>query len=191
MYLRNELTHSKWRSGREYIIQAKRGVKKNRGVFPQFGSEFYEAGISLDHPFENTVFDYGKAHISSQNFNIQVSHMVGQIDHVGEGKRLKQDFGGFFILLLRKDREWFRSNGALSTCRGVHFESVCQVLWRGKIRYVCVYLLHKCSRWSVPGFPRLSDNFVPWGLELNGTPAEYLCPGWMMMSASRQQFVLQ
>ena len=55
--------------------------------------------------------------------------MVGQIDHVGEEKRLKKDFSGFFILLLRKDREWFRSNGALSTCRGVHFESVCQVLW--------------------------------------------------------------
>ena len=72
----------------------------------------------------------------------------------------------FFILLLRKDREWFRSDGAFSTCRGVHFESVCQVLWRGKIRYVCVYLLHKCGRWSVPGFPRLSDNFVSWGLEL-------------------------
>ena len=92
--------------------------------------------------------------------------MVGQIDHVGEEKRLKKDFGGFFILLLRKDREWFRSNGAFSPCRGVHFESVCQVLWRGKIRYVCVYLLHKCGRWSVPGFPRLSDNFVSWGLEL-------------------------
>ena len=51
------MTHTRWHSGIEYIIQAKRGVEKNKGEFLQSGSEFYEIGFSLDYPFENIVFD--------------------------------------------------------------------------------------------------------------------------------------
>ena len=168
LYVRDEVTHTKWLSGIEYIIQAKRGTERNRGGFPQLGSEFYEAGFSLDHPSENIVSDDGKACISLQNFNIQISHIVGQLDLVGEGKRLKKDFGGFSFCYSEKTESGFRVMVHCPLAGEYTLKVFAKYYGEGKSdTFVCTYYITALSGVDpVPGFPRLSDSFVSWGLEL-------------------------
>ena len=168
LYVRDELTHTKWHSGIEYIIQAKRGTERNRGGFPQLGSEFYEAGFSLDHPSENIVSDDGKACISLQNFNIQISHIVGQLDLVGEGKRLKKDFAGFSFCYSEKTESGFRVMVHCPLAGEYTLKVFAKYYGEGKSdTFVCTYYITALSGVDpVPGFPRLSDSFVSWGLEL-------------------------
>ena len=168
LYVRDELIHTKWHGGIEYIIQAKRGVKQNRGGFPQLGSEFYEAGFSLDHPSENIVSDDGKACISLQNFNIQISHIVGQLDLVGEGKRLKKDFAGFSFCYSEKTESGFRVMVHCPLAGEYTLKVFAKYYGEGKSdTFVCTYYITALSGVDpVPGFPRLSDSFVSWGLEL-------------------------
>ena len=168
LYVRDEVTHTKWYSGIEYIIQAKRGTERNRGGFPQLGSEFYEAGFSLDHPSENIVSDDGKACISLQNFNIQISHIVGQLDLVGEGKRLKKDFGGFSFCYSEKTESGFRVMVHCPLAGEYTLKVFAKYYGEGKSdTFVCTYYITALSGVDpVPGFPRLSDSFVSWGLEL-------------------------
>ena len=168
LYVRDEVTHTKWYSGIEYIIQAKRGTERNRGGFPQLGSEFYEAGFSLDHPSENIVSDDGKACISLQNFNIQISHIVGQLDLVGEGKRLKKDFGGFSFCYSEKTESGFRVMVHCPLAGEYTLKVFAKYYGKGKSdTFVCTYYITALSGVDpVPGFPRLSDSFVSWGLEL-------------------------
>ena len=168
LYVRDEVTHTKWHSGIEYIIQAKRGTERNRGGFPQLGSEFYEAGFSLDHPSENIVSDDGKACISLQNFNIQISHIVGQLDLVGEGKRLKKDFGGFSFCYSEKTESGFRVMVHCPLAGEYTLKVFAKYYGEGKSdTFVCTYYITALSGVDpVPGFPRLSDSFVSWGLEL-------------------------
>ena len=168
LYVRDEVTHTKWHSGIEYIIQAKRGTERNRGGFPQLGSEFYEAGFSLDHPSENIVSDDGKACISLQNFNIQISHIVGQLDLVGEGKRLKKDFAGFSFCYSEKTESGFRVMVHCPLAGEYTLKVFAKYYGEGKSdTFVCTYYITALSGVDpVPGFPRLSDSFVSWGLEL-------------------------
>ena len=168
LYVRDEVTHTKWLSGIEYIIQAKRGTERNRGGFPQLGGEFYEAGFSLDHPSENIVSDDGKACISLQNFNIQISHIVGQLDLVGEGKRLKKDFGGFSFCYSEKTESGFRVMVHCPLAGEYTLKVFAKYYGEGKSdTFVCTYYITALSGVDpVPGFPRLSDSFVSWGLEL-------------------------
>ena len=168
LYVRDEVTHTKWYSGIEYIIQAKRGTERNRGGFPQLGGEFYEAGFSLDHPSENIVSDDGKACISLQNFNIQISHIVGQLDLVGEGKRLKKDFGGFSFCYSEKTESGFRVMVHCPLAGEYTLKVFAKYYGKGKSdTFVCTYYITALSGVDpVPGFPRLSDSFVSWGLEL-------------------------
>ena len=168
LYVRDEVTHTKWLSGIEYIIQAKRGTERNRGGFPQLGSEFYEAGFSLDHPSENIVSDDGKACISLQNFNIQISHIVGQLDLVGEGKRLKKDFAGFSFCYSEKTESGFRVMVHCPLAGEYTLKVFAKYYGEGKSdTFVCTYYINALAGVEpVPGFPRLSDSFVSWGLEL-------------------------
>ena len=168
LYVRDEVTHTKWYSGIEYIIQAKRGTERNRGGFPQLGSQFYEAGFSLDHPSENIVSDDGKACISLQNFNIQISHIVGQLDLVGEGKRLKKDFGGFSFCYSEKTESGFRVMVHCPLAGEYTLKVFAKYYGEGKSdTFVCTYYITALAGVDpVPGFPRLSDSFVSWGLEL-------------------------
>ena len=168
LYVRDEVTHTKWHSGIEYIIQAKRGTERNRGGFPQLGGEFYEAGFSLDHPSENIVSDDGKACISLQNFNIQISHIVGQLDLVGEGKRLKKDFGGFSFCYSEKTESGFRVMVHCPLAGEYTLKVFAKYYGEGKSdTFVCTYYITALSGVDpVLGFPRLSDSFVSWGLEL-------------------------
>ena len=168
LYVRDEQTHTKWHSGIEYIIQAKRGTERNRGGFPQLGSEFYEAGFSLDHPSENIVSDDGKACISLQNFNIQISHIVGQLDLVGEGKRLKKDFGGFSFCYSEKAESGFRVMVHCPLAGEYTLKVFAKYYGEGKSdTFVCTYYINALAGVEpVPGFPRLLDRFVSWGLEL-------------------------
>ena len=168
LYVRDEVTHTKWHSGIEYIIQAKRGTERNRGGFPQLGSEFYEAGFSLDHPSENIVSDDGKACISLQNFNIQISHIVGQLDLVGEGKRLKKDFAGFSFCYSEKTESGFRVMVHCPLAGEYTLKVFAKYYGEGKSdTFVCTYYINALAGVEpVPGFPRLSDSFVSWGLEL-------------------------
>ena len=168
LYVRAEQTHTKWHSGIEYIIQAKRGTERNRGGFPQLGSEFYEAGFSLDHPSENIVSDDGKACISLQNFNIQISHIVGQLDLVGEGKRLKKDFAGFSFCYSEKTESGFRVMVHCPLAGEYTLKVFAKYYGEGKSdTFVCTYYINALAGVEpVPGFPRLSDRFVSWGLEL-------------------------
>ena len=168
LYVRDEETHTKWHSGIEYIIQAKRGTERNRGGFPQLGSEFYEAGFSLDHPSENIVSDDGKACISLQNFNIQISHIVGQLDLVGEGKRLKKDFAGFSFCYSEKTESGFRVMVHCPLAGEYTLKVFAKYYGEGKSdTFVCTYYINALAGVEpVPGFPRLSDSFVSWGLEL-------------------------
>ena len=168
LYVRDEVTHTKWLSGIEYIIQAKRGTERNRGGFPQLGGEFYEAGFSLDYPSENIVSDDGKACISLQNFNIQISHIVGQLDLVGEGKRLKKDFDGFSFCYSEKTESGFRVMVHCPLAGEYTLKVFAKYYGEGKSdTFVCTYYITALSGVDpVPGFPRLSDSFVLWGLEL-------------------------
>ena len=168
LYVRDEVTHTKWLSGMEYIIQAKRGTERNRGGFPQLGGEFYEAGFSLDYPSENIVSDDGKACISLQNFNIQISHIVGQLDLVGEGKRLKKDFDGFSFCYSEKTESGFRVMVHCPLAGEYTLKVFAKYYGEGKSdTFVCTYYITSLSGVDpVPGFPRLSDSFVSWGLEL-------------------------
>ena len=168
LYVRDEVTHTKWYSGIEYIIQAKRGTERNRGGFPQLGGEFYEAGFSLDHPSENIVSDDGKACISLQNFNIQISHIVGQLDLVGEGKRLKKDFDGFSFCYSEKTESGFRVMVHCPLAGEYTLKVFAKYYGEGKSdTFVCTYYITALAGVDpVPGFPRLSDSFVSWGLEL-------------------------
>ena len=168
LYVRDEVTHTKWHSGIEYIIQAKRGTERNRGGFPQLGSEFYEAGFSLDHPSENIVSDDGKACISLQNFNIQISHIMGQLDLVGEGKRLKKDFAGFSFCYSEKTESGFRVMVHCPLAGEYTLKVFAKYYGEGKSdTFVCTYYINALAGVEpVPGFPRLSDSFVSWGLEL-------------------------
>ena len=168
LYVRDELIHTRWHGGIEYIIQAKRGVKKNRGGFPQLGSEFYEAGFSLDHPLENIVSDDGKAYISLQNFNIQISHIVGRLDLVGDEKRLKKDFGEFSFCYSERTESGFRVMVHCPLAGEYTLKVFAKYYGEGKSdTFVCTYYINALAGVEpVPGFPRLSDSFVSWGLEL-------------------------
>ncbi|XP_022790820.1 kyphoscoliosis peptidase-like [Stylophora pistillata] len=168
LYIRDEVSNTKWHGGIEYIIHAKKGVEKNRGGFPQLGGEFYEAGFNLDHPLENIVSDDGKAYISLQNYNIQISHIVGQLDLVGEGKRFKKDFGGYSFCLSEKTESGFR---VMVHCPhpGEYTLKVFAKYFgeRKSDTFVCTYYINALAGVEpAPGFPRLSDSFVLWGLEL-------------------------
>ena len=168
LYVRDEVSNNKWHHGVEYVIHAKKGVERNRGGFPQLGSEFYEAGFSLEHPFENIVSDDGKVCISLQNYNSQISHIVGHLELEGKEKRLKKEFNGFSFCYSEKTNSGFRVKVHCPLAGEYILKIFAKHFDEGQSdTFVCTYYINAlCGVEPVPGFPRMSDRFVSWGLEL-------------------------
>ena len=93
---------------------------------------------------------------------------MDQLDHVGEEKRLKKDFGGFSFCYSEKTESGFR---VMVHCpfAGEYTLKVFAKYYgeRKSDTFVCTYYVNALAGVEpVPGFPRLSDRFVSWGLEL-------------------------
>lgn len=168
LYVRDEVSANKWHHGVEYVIHTNKGVAEKRGGFPQLGSEFYEAGFHLDHPLENIVSQDGTACISLHNYNSQISRISGQLELEGKNKSLKKEFKGFSFCYSEKTNNGFQvkvhcplAGEYTLKIFAKHFDE------DHSDTYVCTYYINALSGVGpIPGFPRMSDTFVSWGLEL-------------------------
>ena len=168
LYVRDDVSNNKWHHGVEYVIHTQKGVERNRGGFPQLGSEFYEAGFGLDHPFENIVSEDGKACISLHNYNSQISRISGQLELEGKDKRLKKEFNGFSFCYPEKTNSGFQVKVHCPLAGEYTLKIFAKYFGEGHSdTYVCTYHINAFSGVGpIPGFPRMSDKFVSWGLEL-------------------------
>lgn len=168
LYIRDEVSANKWHHGVEYVIHTNKGVEKTRGGFPQLGSEFYEAGFHLDEPLENIVSQDGKACISLHNYNSQISRISGQLELEGKEKSLKKDFKGFSFCFSEKTNKGFQVKTHCPLAGEYTLKIFAKHFDEGHSdTYVCTYYINALSGVGpIPGFPRLSDRFVSWGLEL-------------------------
>lgn len=168
LYVRDEVSANKWHHGVEYVIHTNKGVAEKRGGFPQLGSEFYEAGFHLDHPLENIVSQDGTACISLHNYNSQISRISGQLELEGKNKSLKKEFQGFSFCYSEKTNNGFQvkvhcplAGEYTLKIFAKHFDE------DHSDTYVCTYYINALyGVGPIPGFPRMSDTFVSWGLEL-------------------------
>lgn len=168
LYVRDEVSANKWHHGVEYVIHTNKGVAEKRGGFPQLGSEFYEAGFHLDHPLENIVSHDGTACISLHNYNSQISRISGQLELEGKNKSLKKEFKGFSFCYSEKTNNGFQvkvhcplAGEYTLKIFAKHFDE------DHSDTYVCTYYINALyGVGPIPGFPRMSDTFVSWGLEL-------------------------
>lgn len=168
LYVRDEVSANKWHHGVEYVIHTNKGVAEKRGGFPQLGSEFYEAGFHLDHPLENIVSQDGTACISLHNYNSQISRISGQLELEGKNKSLKKEFKGFSFCYSEKTNNGFQvkvhcplAGEYTLKIFAKHFDE------DHSDTYVCTYYINALyGVGPIPGFPRMSDTFVSWGLEL-------------------------
>lgn len=168
LYVRDEVSNNKWHHGVEYVIHTKKGVEKNRGGFPKLGSEFYEAGFHLDHPFENIVSEDGKACISLHNYNSQISRLSAQLELEGKEKRLKNEFSGFSFCFTEKTSSGFQVKVHCPVVAEYTLKIFAKYFDEGHSdTYVCTYYINALAGVGpIPGFPRMSDKFLSWGLEL-------------------------
>ena len=77
LHVRDAISNKKWHHGVEYAIHTSKGVGENWGGFPKLGSEFYEMGFHLESPLENILAEQGKATITFENHNSQISSVSG------------------------------------------------------------------------------------------------------------------
>lgn len=168
LYVRDEVSNNKWHHGVEYVIHTNKGVERNRGGFPQLGSEFYEAGFHLDHPFENIVSEDGKACVSLHNYNSQISRISGHLEIEGKEKKLKKEFNGFSFCFSEKTNNGFQVQVHCPLAGEYTLKIFAKYFDEGySDTYVCTYYINALSGVGpIPGFPRMSDKFVTWGLEL-------------------------
>lgn len=168
LYIKDEVLANKWHHGVEYIIHTNKGAEVNQGGFPQLGSEFYEAGFHLDRPLENIVSQDGKLSISLHNFNSQISRISSKLELEGKDKDLKKEFNGFSFCYCEKTNSGFQvkvhcplAGEYTLKIFAKHFDK------DHPDTYVCTYYINALSGVGpIPGFPRMSDTFVSWGLEL-------------------------
>lgn len=168
LYIRDEVSANKWHHGVEYVIHTNNGVEGNRRGFPQLGSEFYKAGFHLDHPLENIVSQDGKACISLHNYNSQISRISGQLELEGKEKSLKKEFHGFSFCYSEKTNRGFQVKVHCPLAGEYTLKIFAKHFDEGHSdTYVCTYHINALSGVGpIPGFPRMSDRFVSWGLEL-------------------------
>ena len=167
LYVRDAISNNKWHHGVEYAIHTSKGVGENRGGFPKLGSEFYEMGFRLESPLENILAEQGKATITFENYNSQISSVRGNLEISGAGKKLKEEYDGFTFCYSEKTNTGYR---ILIHCPvggeyvlkffAKHFEE------GQSDTFVCTYHISALSGVGpIPGFPRMSDSFEAWGLE--------------------------
>ena len=176
LYIRDEVSNNKWHHGVEYVIHTKKGVERNRGGFPQLGSEFYEAGFHLDHPLENIVSEDGTACIALHNYNSRISRISGHLVLDGKEKRLKKEFNGFSFCFAEKTKNGFQVKVHCPIAGQYTLKIFAKYFDEGHPdTYVCTYYINALSSVGpIAGFPRMSDKFVSWGLELK-EPQQNIC----------------
>ena len=168
LYVRDASSNKQWHHGIEYLIHAGKGVERDHGGFPQLGSEFYEMGFHLDHPLENVVSEDGKASIFLENYNSRISSVSGHLELAGSENKLKKQFSGFTFCFSEKTNSGFRIQ--------VHCPLTGEYTLKIFAKYfeecysdtfVCSYYITALSGVRpIAGFPRMSDDFLGWGLEL-------------------------
>ena len=168
LYVRDAVSNNQWHHGIEYVIHASKGVEKNRGGFPQLGSEFYDMGFHLDHPLENIVSEDGEACISLENYNSQISSVSGHLDLVGKEKRLKKEFHGFALCFSEKTNSGYRVQVHCPLAGEYTLKIFAKHSEEGRAdTFVCGYNITALDGVGpLPGFPRMTHGFDTWGLEL-------------------------
>lgn len=168
LYVRDAVSNNQWHHGIEYLIHASTGVEKNRGGFPQLGTEFYEIGFHLDQPLENIVSEDGKACISLENYNSQISSVSGHLKLSGEEKRLKKEFSGFTFCHAEKTNSGYKVQVHCPLPGEYTLKIFAKHSEEGRSdTFVCCYYITALSGVGpIPGFPRKSDSFDAWGLEV-------------------------
>ena len=166
--VRDADSNNTWQHGIEYLVNAGKGVEKRRGGFPRLGNEFYEMGFYLDHPFENVVSEDGKACISLENYNSQISGVSGNLELEGKDKKLKKEFNGFTFCWTEKTNKGYQAKVHCPVPGEYTLNIFAKHTEEGRPNtYVCGYYITALAGVGpVPGFPRLSDRFDAWGLEL-------------------------
>jgi len=168
LYVRDAISNNKWNHGVEYAIHTSKGVGENRGGFPKLGSEFYEMGFHLESPLENILAEQGKATITFENYNSQISSVSGNLEIAGAEKKLKKEYDGFTFCYSEKTNTGYRilvhcpvSGEYILKVFAKHFEE------GQSDTFVCTYHIGALSGVGpIPGFPRMSDSFKSWELEL-------------------------
>ena len=168
LYVRDENSNKQWHHGIEYLIHASKGVERNRGGFPQLGNEFYEMGFHLDHPLENIISEDGKACISLENYNSQICSVSGHLELTGTEKKLKKQFSGFTFCFSEKTDSGYRVRVHCPLAGEYTLKVFAKHSEEGRSdTFVCCYFITALSGVGpIPGFPRMSDSFNAWGLEL-------------------------
>ena len=152
--------------GMSYVIHARRGIGVDKGGFPQFGKEFHDLGFALEDPLENIETKDGKAVISLQCFSRRVSSLRAFLKPVAKDKGdAKKDLNlcytekttnGFAVKVHVPEPGTYKLNMFAK-----HNETGQPDV------YICTYYINaQAGVLPIAGFPRLSDVFETWGLEL-------------------------
>ena len=168
LYVRDTISNNKWHHGIEYVIHTTKGIGRDRGGFPQIGSEFYEMGFYLEHPLENIVSEDGKAFISLENYNSQICSVSGHLEIVGSKEKLKKEFDGFTFCHSEKTKSGYRVHVHCPLTGEYVVKIFAKHFEEGRSdTFVCTYFISALSAVGpIPGFPRMSDSFKAWRLEL-------------------------
>ena len=168
LYIRNTDSNKQWHHGIEYVINASKGVEKNRGGFPQLGNEFYEMGFHLHQPLENIASEDGKACISLENYKSQISSVSGHLELLGKEKRLKKEFSSFTFCWTEKTNSGYQVQVHCPLPGEYTLKIFAKHCEEGRSdTFVCSYYITALSAVKpFPGFPRFSASFDAWDLEL-------------------------
>ena len=168
LYVTDSKVDNRWHQGVQYIIHAKEGVGNDQGGFPQLGNSFYTEGFHLDHPLENIVSQDGQASISLQNYNSQISKINGHLEIEGNKNALKHHLEGFSFCFPEKTKQGFKIQVHLPMKGNYELKVFAKYFGEGRPdTFVCAYQINALTGLGpIPGFPRISETFDAWALEL-------------------------
>ena len=163
----NVRVNGELQDGVRYLLHAAKGVGAERGGFPQLGGQFHSAGFSLLEPLESVETSDGRAEIRLGCYSGRFGTLYAFVEpeKKSDGKKKKTD-----LQLTRTEKT---ASGFLVS---VHIADpgIYKVNMFAKYRegnepdlYVCTYYINAHAGVEpIAGFPRLSDIFHAWGLEL-------------------------
>ncbi|KAK3705158.1 hypothetical protein QZH41_003760 [Actinostola sp. cb2023] len=152
-----------WTSGTSYTITTTKGFGEDKGGFPQISGSFYD-GFDLISPLENIETNSGKAEIKLECYSRRFSSVFGNVLGVNEsGKNIVKNQALCFLevtnagFLLKVD-----TPGPGTYMLNIFAKE------DNKNHFLCKYYITNTEKDTrdVTGFPRLTDDFHAWGLEL-------------------------
>lgn len=154
-----------WTQGTSYIIKTTMGCGDNKGGFPQISGNLNDNGFDIVSPIENIETNNGKAEIRLSCYSKRFLSISGNV--LGATEMEKNMIKNYCLCLPEKTNDGFCLK-VDTPGPGTYILNIFAKKDDGKSLFLCKYYITntEVARRDVIGFPRLSDDFHTFKLEL-------------------------